>query len=293
LVDQGLLTKEKMLAMMAPFPIAGPASYIDDYGFPRVTPAPHPHAGNDIFADFGTPIVSSGPGVVKAAGSHVVGGLSIWIQLDDGTGLYYAHLQAFADGLTAGQRVDKGTLLGQVGNTGDAMGGAPHLHFEFHPPLVDPKGQTTASGVTAFGDGKTANTNTPDTDPKPHLDGWLTQAEQAAEAYVASLTQQVAEIPREAHVARRVSELFNIEDAARSDHSSDLLWFSSGTPALGTLGLAREAAGETRLNPIAGSISESYAEQQRLAAVRQAVQTPQIELANISGVPFVDLDSGY
>ena len=134
-----------MMQVAAPFPLAGSASYRDDWGEPRTTPCPHLHQGNDIFANFGTPFVAPEGGVVARYGFESVGGNSVYFMGDDGYGLYGAHLQGFAPGLTTGAHVNAGTLLGFVGNTGDAAGGAPHLHFQLYPPghawstPVDPK----------------------------------------------------------------------------------------------------------------------------------------------------------
>ena len=134
-----------MLRVAAPFPLAGPASYRDDWGEPRSIPCPHLHQGNDIFANFGTPFVAPEAGSVQRYGFESVGGNSVYFMGDDGYGLYGAHLQSFAPGLKTGTHVDAGTVLGFVGNTGDAAGGSPHLHFQLYPPghawgsPVDPK----------------------------------------------------------------------------------------------------------------------------------------------------------
>ncbi|TMK54016.1 MAG: M23 family metallopeptidase, partial [Actinobacteria bacterium] len=108
-------------------------------------PCPHLHQGNDIFANFGTPFVAPEGGVVARYGFESVGGNSVYLMGDDGYGIYGAHLQGFAPGLQTGTHVNAGTLLGFVGNTGDAAGGTPHLHFQLYPPghawstPVDPK----------------------------------------------------------------------------------------------------------------------------------------------------------
>jgi murein DD-endopeptidase MepM/ murein hydrolase activator NlpD len=134
-----------MTRIAPPFPVAGPAHYRDDWGEPRWTPCPHLHQGNDIFADFGTPFVAPEGGVVTGYGYEGVGGNSVYFLGDDGFGFYGAHLQGFGPGLRYGQHVDAGTILGYVGNTGDAAGGSPHLHFQLYPKgrgfgsPVDPK----------------------------------------------------------------------------------------------------------------------------------------------------------
>jgi peptidoglycan LD-endopeptidase LytH len=62
-------------------------------------------------------------------------------QLDQSgcVGHYYAHLQSFAPGLTAGQLVKEGDLIGFVGTTGNSPPDVPHLHlatYWMHTPGV-------------------------------------------------------------------------------------------------------------------------------------------------------------
>ena len=57
------------------------------------------------------------------------GGLSISIIGDDGVRYYGSHLSFIPSELTSGSRVSAGDLLGKTGNSGDAKGTAPHLHF--------------------------------------------------------------------------------------------------------------------------------------------------------------------
>ena len=58
-----------------------------------------------------------------------VSGLAYFLAGDDGNRYFGAHLDSFG----ASGRVSAGTRIGTVGNTGDASGGPPHLHFEIHP----------------------------------------------------------------------------------------------------------------------------------------------------------------
>jgi hypothetical protein len=53
------------------------------------------------------------------------------LTIADGTYFFYAHMSAFAPGLSVGSAVKAGQIIGQVGMTGDAP--IPHLHFEVHP----------------------------------------------------------------------------------------------------------------------------------------------------------------
>jgi murein DD-endopeptidase MepM/ murein hydrolase activator NlpD len=84
--------------------------------------------GNDILAPRGTPVVASVSGVVTHR-SGAVSGLAYYLDGDDGTEYFGAHLDSFR----SSGRVSAGTIVGTVGNTGDAAGGPPHLHFEMHP----------------------------------------------------------------------------------------------------------------------------------------------------------------
>lgn len=86
------------------------------------------HEGIDIFAAKGTPVVAVADGRVSFSGEKGLGGKQVWLHekvTDFST--YYAHLDSFI--VTAGAVVKAGDTLGYVGNTGNAAGGAPHLHF--------------------------------------------------------------------------------------------------------------------------------------------------------------------
>jgi len=84
------------------------------------------HAGVDIGAPTGTPIVAAAAGVVRFAG--VSGGYGNLVELDHGGGseTRYAHASALL--VRTGQRVERGQLIARVGSTGLSTG--PHLHFE-------------------------------------------------------------------------------------------------------------------------------------------------------------------
>ena len=86
------------------------------------------HEGIDIFAARGTPAVAAADGWITAQTSNSLGGNVVWIwALRHGVALYYAHLGRRA--VAPGEWVDAGEIVGYVGNTGNAHGTAPHLHF--------------------------------------------------------------------------------------------------------------------------------------------------------------------
>ncbi len=109
------------------FPAGGPHSYSNSWGAARVG---HRHQGCDIMATKGSPAVACVSGVVRTSEGRRQGH-AIWLRGDDGNSYFYAHLNGYAVG--SGQRVSAGQLIGYVGNTGNASGGAAHIHFEVHP----------------------------------------------------------------------------------------------------------------------------------------------------------------
>lgn len=122
------------------FPVGEPYTFIDSWGFPRMTGTEysHGHQGVDIMADFGTPLYAVERGVVIRVGNDVLGGQKLWVKGQSGTYYYYAHLQAFIEGVGEGTPVEAGDVVGFVGDTGNAKGGAPHLHFQVHPGGGEP-----------------------------------------------------------------------------------------------------------------------------------------------------------
>ena len=117
------------------FPVTGAVTFDDSWGYSRMpgTLSAHWHEGTDIMSPAGTPLVACETGVIDKIDTNTLGGQSLWILGLSGTRYYYAHLSAYADGLTVGQPVTAGQVVGAVGTTGNAAGGAAHLHFEVHP----------------------------------------------------------------------------------------------------------------------------------------------------------------
>lgn len=87
------------------------------------------HEGQDIFAATGTPVFSGTWGYVRRAGINELGGNFVMVTGAGGRRYYYAHLDRIADGLHAGQKVGPDSVIGFVGNTGNAITTPPHLHF--------------------------------------------------------------------------------------------------------------------------------------------------------------------
>lgn len=84
------------------------------------------HAGVDVAAPSGTPVVAAAAGTVTFAGER--GGYGLLVVVDHGGGLETRYAHASAVEVRAGQQVEPGQLVARVGATGTATG--PHLHVE-------------------------------------------------------------------------------------------------------------------------------------------------------------------
>ena len=118
------------------FPIFGPVSYGDSFGGPRANIPGGWHHGEDIFAPMGAPVLAVADGTIHTVGFINLGGYRLWLRDDSGNEFYYAHLSAYTPLAIDGKRVEAGDVIGFVGDTGDAEGGTPHLHFEIHPAAM-------------------------------------------------------------------------------------------------------------------------------------------------------------
>lgn len=112
-----------------PVPVEGVLArrVADTFGAPRGTD--RTHAGVDIFAPRGTPVVSATPGLVVSIRDGGLGGKQVWVLGPARERHYYAHLDDWMPGLEQGDVVAPGEVLGFVGTTGNAKGTPPHLHY--------------------------------------------------------------------------------------------------------------------------------------------------------------------
>jgi hypothetical protein len=129
------------------FPVVGAVSYVDDFGEARPGGT---HQGNDLMALKKTPVVAVEPGKITFWTTSANAGCMLYLYGDSGTTYMYIHLNndltmrndnrgkcvpgvAYARGLKNGAKVQAGQMIGYVGDSGDANGIHPHLHFEVHP----------------------------------------------------------------------------------------------------------------------------------------------------------------
>jgi len=124
------LPEDKRVRGYGRFPVAGLARWSHDWLFPRHTPTFHTHEGTDVFAERGTPVTSPAAGTVTLRHGSV-GGLAVRVTQPDGTYWYLSHLDTVT--VDDGASVVPGDVVGTVGDSGNAKGGAPHVHVEVHP----------------------------------------------------------------------------------------------------------------------------------------------------------------
>lgn len=98
--------------------------------FTEARPGGHPHEATDIMEPRGTPVHAMVDGRIEKLFLSKPGGITVY-EFDDAAEFcyYYAHLDRYGEGLAEGQHVEAGTVIGYVGNTGDAAGGPTHLHL--------------------------------------------------------------------------------------------------------------------------------------------------------------------
>jgi murein DD-endopeptidase MepM/ murein hydrolase activator NlpD len=123
---------------MLGFPVSGKANVGSVWGDAR-DGGKRRHEGIDIFAPKHAPAVAAADGLVVGVREGGIGGKTVWFRPDGlNMTLYYAHLDKHL--VQEGQRVQKGEVLGLVGNTGNAATTPPHLHFGIYTwgGAVDP-----------------------------------------------------------------------------------------------------------------------------------------------------------
>jgi hypothetical protein len=129
------------------FPVVGKATYTNDYGDSRGSRS---HEGNDIMAPRRAVAVAAEAGKVSFHTTSSRAGCMLYLHGRSGAKYLYIHLNndltagndntgrcvggvAYPKGLKDGAKVVAGQPVGYVGDSGDANGGSPHLHFELHP----------------------------------------------------------------------------------------------------------------------------------------------------------------
>lgn len=99
------------------------------------------HKGIDIFAPKGTRVISSSYGLVIFTGNISMGGNVVAVLGPKWRIHYYAHLKHI--NAKIGDIAGKGDIIGSVGDSGNAKGKAPHLHYSIFSVVPNPAEMTT------------------------------------------------------------------------------------------------------------------------------------------------------
>jgi murein DD-endopeptidase MepM/ murein hydrolase activator NlpD len=104
------------------------------------------HTGLDFAAPSGTPIRSIADGVVTETGYDGAYGYKTVVSLPDGGEAWYCHQSE--TGVSVGQRLSAGEVLGSVGTTGNVTGAHLHLEIRHGDTPTDPEAYLAAQGIT-------------------------------------------------------------------------------------------------------------------------------------------------
>lgn len=131
------------------FPVIGPVTYGNDFGDPRDGGARW-HKGNDILGKKMQPLVAAVDGIIQTVPyPQASWGYGVIIKDKDGYEYSYIHINndtpgtddgkadgmfAYAQDIQPGNPVVKGQLIGYMGDSGNAEGTPPHVHFEIEAP---------------------------------------------------------------------------------------------------------------------------------------------------------------
>lgn len=106
----------------------GRTQFSNTFGAPRS--GGRSHRGVDMFAPWNEPVYAVESGRVSV-GNRGLGGKQIFLTGNSGASYYYAHLNGF--NVSDGASVNQGDLIGFNGNSGNAAGTSPHVHFQIYP----------------------------------------------------------------------------------------------------------------------------------------------------------------
>ena len=129
--DRPIPPAEPAVAATIGMPVAGVSAdqIADSWGDSRGD-GTRVHQAIDIPAPGGTPVLAAAPGQVEKLFESAAGGTTLYVRSPGREWIYYyAHLAGYAPGIREGSPVQRGTLLGFVGDTGNAGAGNTHLHF--------------------------------------------------------------------------------------------------------------------------------------------------------------------
>ena len=216
LEQYGMPVQETIYQVIGSFPVAGLASWTDDWHACR-DGCTRFHEGLDIFGQEGTPLVATADGVVTQKLVGDTSGISLEIEDAQGVQYFYAHLSAWAEPIRVGDQVHVGQVIGYLGHTGNAIYTPPHLHLEIQP-----------GGVPV--------------PPKPFVDQWVEIASLRAEQLLA----EASGAPPPATSDFRITRLFNLSGGGEiiEAGAERVLALAGIQPTVSSLEVARQLLGQ-------------------------------------------------
>lgn len=215
----GWTAEEVVNEVFPPFIIAGEATWVDTWGAPRYGPGPlvRSHEGQDVFCDYGDPVLAPVAGVLSMSDGGL-GGITSRVHLSDGSYWYLTHLSDWnREQFVTGDQVQEGDVIGYCGNSGNAETTPPHVHFGWYQPSGKAK------------------------DPMRQLIAWLEEAERRAANLIALVeSQRQARLPILTK-QRRFGDAFTPDRSALGLASGESLWAAGRVPEAGAFALASAA----------------------------------------------------
>ncbi|HWC13544.1 MAG TPA: peptidoglycan DD-metalloendopeptidase family protein, partial [Actinomycetota bacterium] len=215
----GWSAEEVIAKVFPPFIIAGEATWIDTWGVPRYGPGPivRTHEGQDVFCDYGDPVLAPEAGYVSFSDGGL-GGITARVHTGDGAYWYLTHLSDLnTEELSPGDTVEAGTVVGFCGNSGNAATTPPHVHFGWYQ---------------ASGEAK---------NPMRHLVQWLRIAEDNSSRLIVAVQDKRQKQLPALTAARRFGDAFTPDRSFLPGGAGESLWASGSSPATGTFALAEAA----------------------------------------------------
>jgi murein DD-endopeptidase MepM/ murein hydrolase activator NlpD len=175
------------------------------------------HEGQDVFCDYGDPVLAPEAGYVSFSDGGL-GGITARVHTPDGAYWYLTHLSDLnTEELAAGDLVEPGTVVGYCGNSGNALTTPPHVHFGWYMP----------NGVAK--------------NPMGRLVQWLNEAEDHASLLLAEVQgKRKRQLPT-LTLARRFGDAFTPDRSVVGGAAGESLWASGSTPETGAFALAEAA----------------------------------------------------
>ena len=87
------------------------------------------HEGQDVFAPRGTAVLAATDGIVYEVSDRFTGGRGVMLLGPGAVRTFYTHLESYAEGIREGMWIEARSIIGFVGDDGNAAGTPPHLHF--------------------------------------------------------------------------------------------------------------------------------------------------------------------